>query len=119
MEVLEAPFTGTAYYIGSAVNDVGEGDFLGALGNVASAAGGRYLKLGAKGGGAVARAISGGGDEVVSSGARASGALSDDVASTFKGGEYTTRTLDQDLLIHRAYGGDSGPSGLAIGAGLQ
>jgi hypothetical protein len=44
-------------------------------------------------------------------GARAEGALSAGVASTFKGGQYTTRTLDEDLLLYRRWGGESGELG--------
>jgi hypothetical protein len=43
--------------------------------------------------------------------ARASLALSDDVARTFKGGQYATRTLEKDLVLRRVYGGRSGPRG--------
>lgn len=40
--------------------------------------------------------------------AKAGGAsLTDDVARTFKGGQYTTRTLDEDLVLRRVYGGSS------------
>jgi hypothetical protein len=39
--------------------------------------------------------------------AKAVATLSDDVARTFKGGEYATRTLDEDLVLRRYYDGSS------------
>lgn len=38
-------------------------------------------------------------------------ALPDDIARTFKNGQYTMRTLDADLIVHRYYGGGKGPIG--------
>lgn len=43
--------------------------------------------------------------------ARAGGALTDDVARTFKGGQYATRTLDEDLVLYRRWGGEAGELG--------
>ena len=43
--------------------------------------------------------------------ARAEGALSAGVAGTFKGDQYTTRTLDEDLVLYRRWGGESGELG--------
>lgn len=39
--------------------------------------------------------------------ARAVGALGDEVAATFKGGQYTSRTLDEEIVLRRVYGGTS------------
>jgi hypothetical protein len=37
--------------------------------------------------------------------------LPTDKGSTFKGGQYTTRTLKKDLIVRRYYGGERGPIG--------
>jgi hypothetical protein len=43
--------------------------------------------------------------------AKAATALPDDIARTFKGGEYAVRTLDEDLVLYRRWGGKAGELG--------
>jgi len=39
------------------------------------------------------------------------GPLTEDIASTFRGGSYTERILEQSLTLYRGWGGDAGPLG--------